>query len=313
MSGRACARGWSGGEVPLDTYFAMARGSQGETACDCGHAGHAHGVTALEMTKWFDTNYHYMVPELAAGQAFVLSSAKPVDHFLEARALGIHTRPVLLGPITFLKLAKSADEGFDPLALLPKLLPVYGEILGRLAQAGADRGQIAEAALVLDLTPNERDAFRVAYGKLARAVPGLRIMLATYFGALGDNLETALSLPVAGLHVDLVRAPEQLGPVARRAPKEMVLSLGLIDGRNVWRADLAAILDRIRRRSPAGRWAHRDRAVLPAAARAGRSRSGSHARCGREVLASPSPRRRPTSWSCSPARWRKAPARSRHG
>ncbi len=247
MVGAVPARyGWSGGEVPLDTYFAMARGSQGETACDCGHAGHAHGVTALEMTKWFDTNYHYMVPELTADQAFVLSSAKPVDHFLEAKALGIHTRPVLLGPITFLKLAKSADEGFDPLALLPKLLPVYGEVLARLAQAGADRVQIDEPALVLDLTRNERDAFRVAYGKLARAVPGLRIMLATYFGALGDNLETALSLPVAGLHVDLVRAPEQLGPVALRAPKEMVLSLGLIDGRNVWRADLAAILDRLR-------------------------------------------------------------------
>ena len=247
MVGAVPARyGWGGGEVSLDTYFAMARGSRGEDACDCGHAGHAHGVTALEMTKWFDTNYHYMVPELAADQAFVLSSTKPVDHFLEAKALGIQTRPVLLGPVTFLKLAKSADEGFDPLALLPRLLPVYGEVLARLAEAGADGVQIDEPALVLDLMPDEREAFRVAYDKLARAVPGLRIMLATYFGALGDNLETALSLPVAGLHVDLVRAPEQLGPVALRAPKETVLSLGLIDGRNVWRADLAAILDRVR-------------------------------------------------------------------
>jgi 5-methyltetrahydropteroyltriglutamate--homocysteine methyltransferase len=237
--------GWQGGTVPLDIYFAMARGSEGGEET-CGHPGHSHGATALEMTKWFDTNYHYMVPELADDQTFALSSTKPVDEFLEAKALGIHTRPVLLGPITLLKLAKSDAEGFNPMALLPRLMPVYEELLRRLRLAGADWVQIDEPALVLDLIPNEREAFRFTYDRLAKAAPELKVMLATYFGALDDNLDTALSLPVAGLHVDLVRAPGQLEAVGRLATKETVLSLGLIDGRNVWRADLAAILDRIK-------------------------------------------------------------------
>ncbi|PWE54988.1 5-methyltetrahydropteroyltriglutamate--homocysteine S-methyltransferase [Metarhizobium album] len=236
--------GWHGGDVPLKTYFAMARGSQGDIGSDCGHPGHHHhGVTALEMTKWFDTNYHYMVPELAADQAFALSSTKPIDHFLEARALGIHTRPVILGPVTFLKLAKSHTDGFDPVALLPRLLPVYEELLQKLAAAGADWVQIDEPALVLDLTASQRDAFKLAYERLAAAGP--RLLLATYFGALGDNLGVALSLPVAGLHLDLVRAPEQLAAVVDQARNDLFLSLGIIDGRNIWRADLPAIVDRI--------------------------------------------------------------------
>lgn len=251
MVGAVPARyAWTDGEVPLDIYFAMARGNQGQAA-DCGHAGdeHAangHGLAAMEMTKWFDTNYHYIVPELTDDQSFALSSAKPVDHFLEAKALGIHTRPVLLGPVTFLKLAKSPEEGFNPIALLPRLLPVYEELLRRLKLAGADWVQIDEPALVVDLVPNERDALQFAYCRLSKAAPELKIMVATYFGSLGDNLETAISLPVAGLHVDLVRAPEQLETLGRLAQKELVLSLGLIDGRNVWRANLPAILDRIK-------------------------------------------------------------------
>ncbi|MGX9120935.1 5-methyltetrahydropteroyltriglutamate--homocysteine S-methyltransferase [Mesorhizobium sp. BHbsci] len=237
--------GWSEGEISLDTYFAMARGSQGEAA-GRGHTNHDHAVTALEMTKWFDTNYHYMVPELADDQAFALSSSKPLDHFLDARALGIHTRPVVLGPVTFLKLAKSSTRDFNPVALLPRLLPVYELLLRRLKLAGADWVQIDEPALVLDLIPNEQDAFNFAYDRLSRAAPELKIMLATYFGGLEGNLETALSLPVAGLHLDLARAPEQLEAVGRLAPKDLVLSLGLIDGRNVWRANLRPILDRIK-------------------------------------------------------------------
>ncbi|MER9019550.1 5-methyltetrahydropteroyltriglutamate--homocysteine S-methyltransferase [Mesorhizobium sp. M0898] len=242
--------GWNGGEVPLDIYFAMARGNQGQTE-DCGHGGHQHaahrpGVAAMEMTKWFDTNYHYIVPELDDDQTFALSSTKPVDYFLEAKALGIHTRPVILGPVTFLKLAKSPAEGFDPIALLPRLLPVYEQLLRSLKLSGADWVQIDEPALVLDLNPNERAAFEFAYGQLSKAAPELKIMLATYFGPLGDNLETAVSLPLAGLHIDLVRAPGQLETVGRLAPKDLVLSLGLIDGRNVWRANLPAILDRIK-------------------------------------------------------------------
>ncbi|CDX14550.1 5-methyltetrahydropteroyltriglutamate-homocysteine S-methyltransferase [Mesorhizobium sp. ORS 3324] len=239
---------WNGGEFPLEIYFAMARGKQGQTGdCDTGreHAA-CPALTAMEMTKWFDTNYHYIVPELDDDQAFTLSSTKPVDYFLEAKALGIHTRPVILGPVTFLKLAKSPAEGFNPLALLPRLLPVYEQLLRRLKFSGADWVQIDEPALVLDLNRNERAALEFAYGQLSKAAPELKIMLATYFGPLGDNLETAISLPVAGLHLDLSRAPEQLETAGRLAPKDLVLSLGLVNGRNVWRANLTAILDRVK-------------------------------------------------------------------
>jgi 5-methyltetrahydropteroyltriglutamate--homocysteine methyltransferase len=198
----------------------------------------------MEMTKWFDTNYHYMVPELADDQDFKLSSNKVVDHFLEAKALGVHTRPVILGPVTFLKLAKSTSDGFNPVALLPKLLPVYEELLQKLAKAGADWVQIDEPALVLDLIPNELAAFELAYKRLA-TVAGPRILLATYFGDLGGNLDTAVSLPVAGLHIDLVRAPDQLSEVVSKLAPEKTLSLGVIDGRNIWRADLVSIIDLI--------------------------------------------------------------------
>jgi 5-methyltetrahydropteroyltriglutamate--homocysteine methyltransferase len=240
--------GWSGGSVGLDTYFAMARGVRGEAAHDgCAHHhGHQHeGVPAAEMTKWFDTNYHYLVPEFTEGQRFALSSTKPVDEFLEAKRLGIVTRPVLLGPVTFLKLGKTRSEGFDPRSLLGALLPVYAEILRRLAAAGAAWVQIDEPCLVLDLDEEDRTILRAAYAALATAAPGLRLMLTTYFGGLGDNLATALSLPVHGLHVDLVRAPEQLGTIVANARPDLVLSLGVIDGRNIWKADLAGILDRV--------------------------------------------------------------------
>jgi 5-methyltetrahydropteroyltriglutamate--homocysteine methyltransferase len=238
--------GWKSGKVPLDVYFAMARGSQGEDREACGHAGHRHaGAPAQEMTKWFDTNYHYMVPEVSSRQAFALSSLKPLEEFLEASALGCHTRPVLLGPVTFLKLAKSKEPGFAPLSLLPGLIPVYIDVLRRLAANGADWVQIDEPCLVLDLDDKERAALQQAYAQIARALPDLKVMLAAYFGALGDNLDTALSLPVAGLHLDLARAPEQLAPVLEKMPEGLVLSLGVIDGRNVWRTDLAAVVQKL--------------------------------------------------------------------
>ncbi|WP_368076165.1 5-methyltetrahydropteroyltriglutamate--homocysteine S-methyltransferase [Sphingomonas sp. CL5.1] len=229
----------------LDVYFAMARGTRTEAHDEgCAH-GHGAGadVPAQEMTKWFDTNYHYMVPEVAPDQIFALSTTKPIEHFREAKALGYHTRPVILGPVTWLLLAKSRVEGFDPLSLLPALLPVYTELLERLRYAGADWVQIDEPALVLDLSDEARDAYRAAYAELGK-VSGIRLMLATYFGALGDNLATALALPVAGLHVDLVRAPGQLDAVLSDAREDLVLSLGVIDGRNIWKADLTALLDR---------------------------------------------------------------------
>jgi 5-methyltetrahydropteroyltriglutamate--homocysteine methyltransferase len=231
----------------LDAYFAMARGTRGAKAQEgCAH-GHHHGegLPALEMTKWFDTNYHYLTPEFEPGQAFALSRPQVIDAFLEAKALGLHARPVLLGPVSFLKLGKARGAAFDPLSLLPRLLPAYADALRGLAAAGAEWMQIDEPCLVLDLTPAERAAYRVAYAALAEAAPDLKVMLTTYFGELGDNLATGLALPVAGLHLDLVRGPGQLGAALAGARPDLVLSLGVVDGRNVWRADLEAILDRL--------------------------------------------------------------------
>ena len=197
------------------------------------------------MTKWFDTNYHYMVPEFTKGQRFTLASTKPVDEYREATALGYHTRPVLLGPVTYLKLGKSKDPTLDPLSLLGGLLPVYVDVLRRLAENGADWVQIDEPCLVFDLDDATRQVLREAYGMFAYALPTLKIMLTTYFGGLENNLDIALELPVAGLHLDLVRAPGQLDAVLAKAPQGLVLSLGVVDGRNVWRANLPAILDRL--------------------------------------------------------------------
>jgi 5-methyltetrahydropteroyltriglutamate--homocysteine methyltransferase len=207
---------------PDQLYFAMARGTK--------------DAPAMEMTKWFDTNYHYIVPELHRGQTFRLASYKALEHFLEARALGILTRPVIVGPVTWLSLGKAKDEGLDPLSLLDAVLPVYAELLATLKAAGADWAQIDEPALVLDLTDAQRKAFSNAYEVLAPIAP--KIMLTTYFGALLDNTELAARLPVAGLHVDLVRAPDQLPAVLAAMPSDKVLSVGVVDGRNIWRSDL---------------------------------------------------------------------------
>ncbi|WBU53354.1 5-methyltetrahydropteroyltriglutamate--homocysteine S-methyltransferase [Paracoccus sp. SCSIO 75233] len=209
----------------LDLYFAMARGTD--------------AAPAMEMTKWFDTNYHYIVPEFSRDQSFSLSSAKPVEEYLEAKALGIETRPVLLGPVSFLSLGKSRDDGFSPLEHLDAVLPVYADLLARLHEAGAAWVQIDEPVLVCDLTEAQRNAFSRAYAALADAGP--KLMLASYFGGLGDNLEVATGLPVAGLHIDLVRAPEQLATVLANSGGK-VISLGLVDGRNIWKTDLARAL-----------------------------------------------------------------------
>ena len=243
--------GWNGGQVSLDTYFAMARGTQkdihAETCAHGHHGGEAHGVPAQAMMKWFDTNYHYMVPEFSKDQQFTLASTKPVDDYREAKALGYETRPVLLGPVTYLKLGKSQDPTLDPLSLLNRLLPVYVDVLRRLAANGAAWVQIDEPCLVTDLDEATREALRQTYGTFAHALPKLKIMLTTYFGGLGDALDLALHLPVAGLHLDLVRAPEQLDAALAKAPQGLVLSLGVIDGRNIWRANLPKLLDRLER------------------------------------------------------------------
>ena len=227
----------SGQAAGLETYFAMARGATGGATC-----GHAHGsVTAGEMTKWFDTNYHFIVPEIEPETRLQLGHIKPLQDYLEAKAQGFETRPVILGPVTWLSLAK--EYGSDPFDLLEEVLALYATVLARLEEAGAEWVQIDEPILVTDLTDRQRRAFTRTYAKLGRAGP--KIMLATYFGGLENNLSLAASLPIAGLHIDLARAPEQLDAVVKAVPHNRLLSLGVVDGRNIWRADLAALLDRL--------------------------------------------------------------------
>lgn len=239
--------GWSDGPVSLATYFALARGSRG-TAGERA-AGIAPGVPALEMTKWFDTNYHYLVPRLSAGQRFTLTSNAPLRQFQEAAAFPMRTRPVLLGPVSFLLLAKTTD-GSDPLDLLDGLVTVYAEILGQLAQAGAAWVQIDEPVLAMDLPESAAVALDRAYRGLAKQ-PNADILLTSYFGPLGPNLATAASLPVSGLHIDLVRGRGEFDAVLDALPAERWLSLGVVDGRNVWRTDLRAALGTLQRAAAA--------------------------------------------------------------
>ena len=220
--------GWNGGEVDTDTYFAMARGTA--------------EIPAMEMTKWFDTNYHYIVPEFEPDQQFALSSLKPLVDFTEARELGILTRPVLLGPISFLMLGKAVEADFSPLDLLDNLLPVYEEVITKLAEAGAELIQIDEPMLALELPHEADDAYRSAFDRLNSAAGDSKILLTAYFADLKPNADLALSLPIDALHLDLVRGPDQLAEMLTYLPEKMSLSLGVIDGRNVWRADLEAAL-----------------------------------------------------------------------
>lgn len=231
----ACA----GDETDLDSYFRMARGRGAEGS----------GCRALEMTKWFDTNYHYLVPEIAADQPFRLAAGKLLGETRELLALGYQPKPVVLGPLSWLWLAKPT-EAFDRLTLLPRLLPVYAQLLAELAGLGVGWVQIDEPVLALDLPADWQTAFATAYQTLACARPD--ILLASYFGGLGDNLQLACRLPVAGLHVDLVRAPQQLDALLAGIGGGQLLSLGLIDGRNVWRTDLPAALATLRRARAAG-------------------------------------------------------------
>ncbi|PMR69261.1 5-methyltetrahydropteroyltriglutamate--homocysteine S-methyltransferase [Halomonas heilongjiangensis] len=221
------------GEVSLDTAFRMARG----------RAPTGTPAAACEMTKYFDTNYHYLVPELHAGQSFRLASSRLFDQVAEARAAGHPVKVTLLGPLTWLWLAKARDEGLDRLSLLEAVLPVYSEVLARLAEQGVEWVQLDEPALVQDLPREWQQAYEAAYSVLGR-VP-VKLLLATCFGGLGENLNLAVNLPVEGLHIDAVRAPEQLEAVLDRLPGYKVLSVGAIDGRNIWRADLALLRERL--------------------------------------------------------------------
>jgi 5-methyltetrahydropteroyltriglutamate--homocysteine methyltransferase len=226
--------GFSGREDELDRHFTLARGvgSHGTAAQNALEAGHP----ALEMTKWFDTNYHYLVPEFLPETHFRLASERLFAEVAEARALGHRVKAALLGPLSFLWLGK--EKGclpFDRLDLLERLLPVYGQILQRLKAEGVDWVQVDEPILGLDLPGRWRAAFEPAYIALASA--GARLMLATYFSPLADQLQLACRLPVDGLHVDAVRAPDEVIRVADWLPAHKQLSVGIIDGRNIWRCD----------------------------------------------------------------------------
>jgi 5-methyltetrahydropteroyltriglutamate--homocysteine methyltransferase len=234
---------WRGPQVDLATYFAMARGTARKPA--------QADVPAMEMTKWFDTNYHYIVPEFTAKQDFSLGSLKLIEEFLEAKAVGVHTRPVLLGPVSFLLLGKAKETGFECWRLLERILPVYQEVLRQLAKAGAEWIQIDEPMLALDTRDEVRRAFGVAHEQLAQLSSKLRILVTTYFEGLGTNLPTAVNLPIAALHLDLVRAPEQLDEVLKIIPPRMRLSMGVIDGRNVWKTGLNGALHLVERAAEA--------------------------------------------------------------
>jgi 5-methyltetrahydropteroyltriglutamate--homocysteine methyltransferase len=232
----ARVRGFHGD--PLDNAFRVARGRSahdGEAHADC-----CGGVAAGEMTKWFDTNYHYIVPEFEADTQFTLDPSRFIEQIGEARALGVNAKPVIVGPVTYLWLGKSKDDS-DKLALLPRLLPVYAALLDHFAALGVDWVQIDEPALVTELDAQWREAFVTAYDALSSR--RTRVLLATYFGQLQENLELACSLPVDGLHIDAINARDEVERVASLLPDTSVLSVGAINGRNIWKTDLNAALD----------------------------------------------------------------------
>jgi 5-methyltetrahydropteroyltriglutamate--homocysteine methyltransferase len=223
----------------IDLLFAMARGYQKD----------GFDITAMEMTKWFDTNYHYIVPEFTADQKFSLLNKKVITEFLEAKAQGFTTKPVLIGPVSYLLLGKEKQEGFHRIDLLSSLLPVYLEIIGQLVSNGAAYIQFDEPCLSLEITENEQLAIEKTYQTIAEKFPKLHIILASYFECYGDNLPTVLNLPIQTLHLDLVRCPSQIDDVlASDFPSSKTnLSLGVVDGRNIWKNDFQDSLSIIKK------------------------------------------------------------------
>ncbi|WP_194766459.1 5-methyltetrahydropteroyltriglutamate--homocysteine S-methyltransferase [Tamlana sp. I1] len=225
----------------LELYFAMARGLQKDNI----------DVTAMEMTKWFDTNYHYIVPEFEKNQSFTFFSKKIIEEYKEALKLGIKTKPVLIGPVTFLLLGKEKESGFNRLDLLDNLLPVYFEILSELTRLDAEYIQFDEPCLALNLSEKERQDITSTYNQIHHKFPDLKIYLANYFDCYGENLETVLQLPVDTLHLDLVRCPLQLDDIleSKNFNPNTKLALGLVDGRNIWKNNFEASLKIIEKAS----------------------------------------------------------------
>jgi len=210
----------------IDLYFAMARGYQKDGL----------DITAMEMTKWFDTNYHYIVPEFTRDQEFKIFATKIFSEFNHARTtLGKTPKPVILGPVSYLLLGKEKEQGFEKIDLIKKLVPLYVEILNKLKDDyKAEWVQLDEPFLALDLNEKQKQAFKYAYGEIKRQCPFIKTLVTTYFEGLGDNISLAVNLPVCALHLDLVRAPEQLDEILKQIPAKLTLSLGVVDGRNIW-------------------------------------------------------------------------------
>ena len=222
------ARNYSG-DI-LDNYFRVARGRSVDPK---------QAISAAEMTKWFDTNYHYMVPEFEVSTTFKLDASRIIDQITEAKNLGLKPKPVIIGPVTYLAIGKEKDNS-NKLDLLPKLLDTYFELLEALAAQNIEWVQIDEPILVTELSDELKKAFEISYTKLNN--PKLKILLATYFGSLQDNLETISKLPIAGLHIDAVNGGAEVDAVISKMSGK-VISLGVVNGRNIWKSDLNAILD----------------------------------------------------------------------
>lgn len=239
---------WPGGHIDIDTVFTIARGTQGgaslvddEKDCQTGKIS----TFASEMTKWFDTNYHYIVPEFRADTRFQLAGRKVFDEFAEAKALGLNAKPVLIGPVTYLTLGKVQDTknpDFDSFTLLDGLVSVYERVIGTLADAGAQWIQLDEPVFSLDLNDTQRTALKAAYERLAHVKGNAKLLVTTYFGGTRDNLDAFLALPVDALHFDFVRGAEDIDPVLAKFPKDKILSVGIVEGRNIWKNDYEASL-----------------------------------------------------------------------
>ena len=226
----------------LDNYFRVARGRSAKQSAKGtqDHGDCCAGVAAGEMTKWFDTNYHYIVPEFTAATAFQLDASRLLEQLAEAQAQGVPAKPVLIGPLTYLAIGKAKD-GSDRLALLPRLLPAYAQLLDALAAQGVQWVQIDEPILATELDAEWQHAFNTAYHHLKAS--RVKLLLATYFGQLKDNGYLAAHLPVAGLHIDAINGRDDVLPVLNVLPPHKVLSLGVVNGRNIWKTDLSAVLD----------------------------------------------------------------------
>ena len=240
---------WNGGKTDINTVFTVARGTQGgaslvedEKDCQTGKVS----TFASEMTKWFDTNYHYIVPEFHSKTTFSLSNDKVFNELAEAKALGINAKPVLIGPITYLSLGKVQDSNnpnFDPFSLLDNLVSVYIDIIEKLSDAGAEWIQLDEPVFSLDLNDTQRQALKQAYEQIAAAKSKSKVLVTTYFGNVSENLNAYLELPVDALHFDLVRGNDDFKDILAKFPKDKILSLGVVEGRNIWRNNFEESLD----------------------------------------------------------------------